>query len=160
MLLSKKRAVSLIAAAAALLPLVVASPASAGESCYLVLSGPTPSAEVDTNNDGNPEVRVPSVSNVTLCVGADIVLYDQPSLTSEPCSEWGTCTRFLLHYGLAGYSEVDAELCFERDGSLICQRTRPVRVPLDFLAGGTICFGYDLGGGRPCANGTALIAFE
>lgn len=158
MIVSKKRAVALIAAAAAVLPLVVASPASAGTSCHLVLAGPTPSAEVDTNNDGNPEVRVPSVSNVELCVGADIVLTDQPQFWSEPCGEWGSCTRFFVHYGLAGYAETDVQLCYEVDDAQLCHRHLGFRAPLDFLAGGTMCFGYDLAGEYPCSG--QMIAFE
>lgn len=155
-----RRAVALVAAVTAAMSIVAAAPASADAlDCHLVLSGPTPAAEVDTNNDGYPEVRVPSVSNVTLCVGADVVLTDSPSFWSEPCSEWGTCTRFLVHYGLSGYAETGVQLCYAVDGSTICSRTRPVRVPLDAVSGGTICFGYDLAGGSPCGNGQ-LIAFE
>lgn len=160
MTLSGKRALALVAAAAALLPLVVAAPASAGTACSVLLAGPTPSVEIDTDNDGNPEVRVPSATNVTLCVGADVVLSDSPSWWSEPCSEWGTCTRFFVHYGLSGYAETGAQVCFTLDGEEVCTRMRPVRVPLDAIQGGTMCIGVDLGGGRPCSGGTAVIGFE
>ena len=160
MIISKRRAAGLVLAAATALPLMVASPASAeAANCLVLLQGPTPSAEVDLENDGNPEVRVPSVTDVTLCVGADVVLTDAPNVWTEPCGELGSCMRFLVHYGLSGYAETGASFCYTADGSTICGETRDIRVPLDFLAGGTICVGYDLFGGHPCSGGQP-IAFE
>lgn len=160
MIFSNKRAAALVAAAAVVLPLVVAVPASASPTtCQVLLAGPTPSVEVDTNNDGNPEVRVPSVTNVRLCVGADVVLTDQPSFSSEPCSSFARCMRFYVHYGLSGYAETDVLFCYTVDGSEVCGQTVPIRVPINFIQGGTMCVGYDLGGGFPCSGGQA-ISFE
>lgn len=156
----KMRTLAVLAAAAALFPLVVASPASAATTCETLVYGPTPSVEVDTNNDGNPEARVPSLTNARLCYGADVVLTDSPSWWSEPCAEWGTCWRFFVHYGLSGYADTHVQLCFELDGRQVCSNTKPVHVPIDVVQGGTMCIGVDAGGGRPCAGGTALIAFE
>lgn len=158
--MSTKRVIALVAAAAAVFPLVVAGPASAAVECHTLVAGPTPSVEVDTDNDGNPEVRVPSLRDARLCVGADVVLTDQPSWWSEPCAEWGTCWRFFVHYGLSGYAETGVQVCYTLDGSELCSRELDARVPIDFIGGGTMCIGVDAGGGRPCSGGTALIAFE
>lgn len=157
---TKRRIAAVIAAAATVLPLVVAAPASADAmECHVVLYGPTPSAEIDTNYDGNPEVRVPSFRDVTLCVGADVELTDQPDFWSEACSEWGRCTRFFVHYGLSGYAETQVQFCYTVDGRQICGKGEPIKVPVDAIGGGTMCFGYDLDGGRPCP-GDQLISFE
>lgn len=160
MILSRKRAAALVAAAAAALPLLVAAPAGAdASSCHLLLAGPTPSAEVDLDDDGNPEVRVPSLRDVTLCVGADVVLTDRPDWWSEPCAEWGTCWRFFVHYGLSGYADAGAQLCYTVDGVQRCTKTLDVHVPINAIQGGTMCIGVDLQGGFPCSGGQA-ISFE
>jgi hypothetical protein len=154
---SRKRAVALLTAAAALFALVVAAPASAAApQCHLLLSGPTPSVEVDTNDDGVPEVRVPSVTNVTLCVGADVVLTRTPSIETVPCGEFASCMAFYVDYGLSGYAEAGVKFCYTVDGTETCGQTVPVRVPLNFLRPGRICVGYDLGGGFPCSGGQAV----
>ncbi len=65
----KKRhsVVAALALALSALPAVTGlAPAHAVTQCQF-FNGPTPSAEIDTNNDGNPEVRVPSLSNVSVC---------------------------------------------------------------------------------------------
>lgn len=160
MTFSKRRAAALALAAAVAVPLLVASPASAAPmECHVLLYGPTPSAEVDTDYDGNPEVRVRSIRDVTLCVGADVVLTDAPSFWSEPCGEWGSCTRFFVHYGLSGYAEADVQFCFTLDGSPICDNVRPMRVPVaGVVQPRTMCVGYDLGGQSPCSG--QMIAFD
>jgi hypothetical protein len=161
--LSKKRAIALVAAAAAVFPLVFAAPSLAVDSpasCQTLVQGPTPSVEVDTNNDGNPEVRVPSLRDARLCVTGDVTLSDSPSWWSEPCNWQGTCQRFFIHYGLSGQAEAYAQLCYYLDGFQTCTNMRPIRVPINPIQGGTMCIGVDATGGRPCANGTALIAFE
>lgn len=160
MTFSKRRGAALVLAAAAVLSLVVASPASAAPlQCHVLLYGPTPSVEVDTNNDGNPEVRVQSVSDATLCVGADVVLTDAPSFWIEPCGEWGSCNRFMVHYGLSGYAQTDVQFCYTLDGSQICSRSLGVTVPIEgIIQPGTMCVGYDLGGGRPCSG--QMISFD
>ena len=159
--MSRKRAIALIAAAAAIFPLVVAAPSSAAATtCQTLVNGPTPSVEVDTNNDGNPEARVPSLSNARVCVYGDVILYDSPTTWSEPCNWTGTCQRFYIHYGLDGYATASAQLCFTLDGRAACSRMMPITVPLNAVQGGTMCVGVDANGGRPCAGGTALIAFE
>jgi hypothetical protein len=159
--LSRKRAIALVAAAAAIFPFVVAAPSSAdAANCQTLVNGPTPSVEVDTNNDGNPEARVPSLSNARVCVYGDVILYDSPNSWSEPCDWAGTCQRFYIHYGLDGHAEASAQLCFSLDGRGVCSNMKEIRVPLNAVQGGTMCIGVDANGGRPCAGGTALIAFE
>lgn len=159
---SKKRALAVLGGVALLLPLAGATPATALDAaptqCHVLLAGPTPAAEIDTNNDGNPEVRVPSVSNVRLCVTSDVVL-DLPSLTSTDCGPFLTCKAFYLRYQADADVTAQATLCHTIDGSQICGMTAPMRDPINGIDGGTICAGYDLRGGSPCANGQ-LVAFE
>lgn len=161
--MSKKRAIALVAAAAAIFPFVVASPSHANvapSTCRTLIAGPTPAVEVDTNNDGNPEVRVPSMTNVRVCVYGDVTLTDSPNTWSEPCNSQGTCQRFFVHYGLSGSAGGSATLCQTIDGRQTCGYTTPVHVPLNVLAPNTMCIGVDLTGGYPCGGGTAMISFS
>ena len=163
--MSKKRAIALVAAAAAIFPFVFASPGHAitidqAATCRTVLAGPTPSVEIDRNNDGNPEVRVPSITNARLCVTADVQLSDSPYWWSEPCNWQGTCQRIFIHYGLSGRATGQAQLCFNLDGLPTCGTTTPVTVPIDFIGGGTMCIGVDATGGRPCGGGTSYLSFS
>lgn len=157
-----RRVMALVAAAAAIFPFVVAAPgyASKASDCRTLLAGPTPSVEVDTNNDGNPELRVPSLTNARLCVFGDVRLDDAPSAWNEPCSSQGTCHRFFLHYGLSGDGSASAQLCFSLDGLPSCAETVRVPVPLDVVRGGTMCIGVDAQGGSPCGGGTSVISFS
>jgi hypothetical protein len=168
--LNKKRALALVAAAAAVFPFVVASPSYANDiditrpvpvasNCRTLLAGPTPSVEVDTNNDGNPEARVPSLTNARLCVFGDVQLYDSPNMWSEACNFQGTCQRFFIHYGVDGTVGGSVQLCYYLDGLQTCAQTRPVSVPIT-SAGGTMCIGVDAGGGRPCGGGTSVVSFS
>lgn len=160
--LSKKRLLAVLGGAALLLPLAGASPASAVDiaptDCHLLLAGPTPAAEIDTNNDGNPEVRVPSVSNVRLCVSSNVTL-NLPTLESTDCGPFLTCKAFYVGYGVSGDATAQLSLCHTLDGRQVCGTTAPIHVPVDVIDGGTICAGYDLRGGSPCGNGQ-IIAFE
>lgn len=165
--MSKKRAIALVSAAAAIFPFVFASPShaidvdvDAAATCRTVLAGPTPSVEIDRDNDGRPEVRVPSLSNARLCVTGDIQLDDSPYWWSEPCNWQGTCQRIFIHYGLSGEATASAQLCFALDGRTACGTTTPVRVPLDVVEGGTMCIGIDATGGRPCGGSTSYLSFS
>ncbi|HEX2295877.1 MAG TPA: hypothetical protein VHN37_11265 [Actinomycetota bacterium] len=161
--MSRKRAIALVAAAAAVFPFVFATPGhaiDAASNCRTVVPGPTPSVEIDKDNDGNPEVRVPSLSNVNLCVWGDVQLDDSPNWWSEPCNRQGTCQRVFIHYALSGEASAQAQLCFSVDGVPSCGTTTPIRIPLDFIKGGTACIGVDAGGGSPCGGGTSFISFS
>lgn len=161
--MSKKRAIALVAAAAAVFPFVVASPSHAIDSaanCRTVLAGPTPSVEVDTNNDGNPEARVPSLTNAVLCVYGDVQLDDSPNWWSQPCNWNGTCQAIYIHYGMSGEASASAQLCYSLDGSRTCGTMTPVRVPLDLVRGGTMCIGVDANGGSPCGGSTSYLSFS
>jgi hypothetical protein len=161
---SNRRGVAVIGALVALFALVLAGPASAEEdssptNCLLLLAGPTPSVEIDTNDDGVPEVRVQSISNVTVCAGADVVFTDSPTIRSEQCGPFASCMAFRIHYGLSGYAQTGVQFCYSADGSPNCTYMPPLRIPFDFLAPGNMCVGYDLRGGFPCSGGQP-ISFE
>jgi hypothetical protein len=159
----RTRALAVAAAVAALLPLAAVAPASAAETgaptCQTLLAGPTPSAEVDTNGDGNPELRLPSVTDVGICVGADVVLTESPTIEREQCGGLGSCMAFHISYGLSGYVDTSVTFCYTIDGHANCGQTNIRPIPLDVIQGGRMCVGYDLRGGFPCSNGQ-LIAFE
>ena len=159
----KKRSIALVAAAAAIFPFVFASPGhaiDAAAECRTLLAGPTPSVEVDTNNDGNPEVRVPSLTNARLCVTGDVQLSDSPSTWSESCNWRGTCQRIFIHYALSGEASASAQLCFSLDGLPTCGTTRQIYVPLNAVHGATMCIGIDAEGGSPCGGGTSFVSFS
>ena len=162
--MSKKRAIALVAAAAAVFPLVFATSSQATTvapvSCRTVFAGPTPSVEVDTNNDGNPEARVPSLTNARLCTTSNVQLDDSPYWWSEPCNWQGTCQRVFIHYGLSGSARAQAQLCFSLDGVPACGTTREVSVPINVIGGGTMCIGVDATGGSPCGGGTSYLSFS
>lgn len=163
--MNKKRVISVVAAAAAIFPFVFATPshaidAGAALSCRTVFAGPTPSVEVDTNNDGNPEARVPSLTNARLCTTSNVTLTDSPNWWSEPCNWQGTCQRIFVHYGLSGSAEGQAQLCYSLDGLPTCGTTTPVRVPLNVVGPNTMCIGVDAQGGSPCGGGTSYLSFS
>ena len=156
------KTLGLLAGIALLVPVTGAAPAAAADvaptQCHLLLAGPTPAAEVDTNNDGNPELRVPSVTNVRLCVTSDVTL-NPPSVESTDCGAFLTCKAFYVDYNVSGSVGAQMVLCHTIDGRQVCGMTTPIRVPLDAVDGGRMCVGYDFAGGSPCGNGQ-LIAFE
>lgn len=161
--MSKKRAIALVAAAAAIFPFVFASPGhaiDATSTCHTLLAGPTPSVEIDRNNDGNPEVRVPSITDASICLYGGVRIDDSPGVWTEPCDWWGACQRFLVHYALDGEASASAQVCFSLDGLPTCGTTTPVVVPLNMVRGGTMCIGIDAGGGSPCGGGTSYVSFS
>ena len=149
---SNRRAVAALVPGCALLLLLAApSPAVAAPStCQSLLPASTPSVIADVDGDGNPDATVPAVTDVTLCVGADVVLTETPGVSGEQCAEWATCWRFYVDYHLTGYAAAGMQVCYTAGGVQNCTRMAPLRVPLDRFEGGTVCIGVDLAGGRPC----------
>lgn len=165
---SRTRAAAVAAAIAALFPLVLSAPASAGElgagdaapsTCTTLVQGPTPSVEADTDGDGQADYRVPSFRNVAVCVGADVVLTQVPTVETEPCAFWATCMAFHFTVGLSGYADTDVLFCYTVDLYETCGTTTIEPIPLNVLDTRRMCVGYDLRGGSPCSN-DQLIAFE
>jgi hypothetical protein len=159
----KKRStvVAVLALALSALPAAATiSPAHAATQCQYFY-GPTPSAEVDTNNDGNPEVRVPSLSDVSVCAGGDAFVHGNP-IRVEPCEEWfgASCWRLLIHPQAGATIDGGVTVCREIDDAGVCSYLDVG--PWTYMTpdADTLCIGIDLNGGRPCAGGTALIAFE
>ena len=123
-------------------------------------SGPTPSVEIDTNNDGNPEVRVPSLSNVSVC-GQGTVIAEADTARVEPCSSIPmSCWRLLIEAEAGATLSSDLRVCRAIDGAYSCSTVEQppwtVRVPEH----DTLCVGIDLNGGFPCGGGTAMVAFQ
>lgn len=161
---SRTRAAAVAAAIAALFPLLLSAPASAAEvgapsTCTTLVQGPTPSVEADIDGDGQADYRVPSFSNVGVCVGADVVLTQVPTVETEPCGFWASCMAFHFTVGLSGYADTDVLFCYTVDGSEICGTTTISPIPFDVLETRRMCVGYDFRGGSPCSN-DQLIAFE
>ncbi|MDQ3956743.1 MAG: hypothetical protein M3273_00305 [Actinomycetota bacterium] len=139
---------------AALPVLFAGTPAAAGEidttaSC-VGLAGPTPSAEVDLDNDGNPEVRVPSVTNLKLCVQRDVTVYYAFPVSIEECKPNGRCMAFYVHIGATATVDTGVFLCYTLDGSSSCTSADPTPIGITTGETRTICVGYDLDGGHPC----------
>jgi hypothetical protein len=158
----KKRhtVVAALALALSALPAVTAiSPAHAAVQC-LGWAGPTPSVEVDTNNDGNVEVRVPSLSNISVCAAGN-VFTDTDVARVEPCSFVPmSCWRLLVTPQVGAEIESDLSLCRAIDRVTSCSRISQPRWGVATPAQPTLCIGIDLNGGFPCGGGTALVAFQ
>lgn len=156
---SDRRAVTALVPGFALVLLLTApSPAvAAPATCHSLLPAATPSVVVDADGDGNPDVTVPPVTDVTLCVGADVVLTETPGYRAEQCAEWATCWRFVIEFHLSGYAAAGMQVCYTAGGVQSCTLHPPLRVPLDRLRQETICIGVDLAGGRPCDGETVTI---
>lgn len=157
----KKRltVVAALALAVAALPAAGGfAPATASTYCEYV-SGPTPSVEVDLQNDQNPEVRVPSLSNIAVCAQADVFATGQP-VRAEFC-EWfvSDCIRVYVHLqaGVSAYSGLS--VCRAVDGAYSCSNADVGPWSYTTPDMDTICIGIDLNGGYPCSSGT-LIGFE
>lgn len=162
MRIPKKRhsIVAVLALAFAALPAAAAiSPAHAATYCEYFY-GPTPSAEVDTNNDGNPEVRVPSLSNVSICAQSDVFVHGQP-VRAESCEGWFgiNCWRVYVHAQAGVTIEEGLQVCRSIDGVPTCSTVHVGPWTYWTPDVDTICIGIDLNGGYPCSGGQ-LIGFE
>lgn len=159
----KKRhtVVAVLALVFAALPAAASlSPAHAAPICQ-PYSGPTPSVEVDTNNDGNPEVRVPSLSNVSICVQTDASLHGNP-VRVENCSEWWgiDCWRVLIHPQAGVTVDSGVAVCRSVDqGPTVCSNVKVGPWTYWTPDQPTMCIGIHLGGGSACSNGQ-FFGFE
>lgn len=98
----------------------------------------------------DPQVYVPPVSDVTLCVGADVVLPSSPTIEREQCGGFGSCMKYFIGHDLRVSVEAGASLCYTSGGLQTCH---PVTVPpasVTPVEPGVTCVGYDLRGGDPC----------
>lgn len=132
------------------------APAHAEAYCQY-FEGPTPSAEVDLENDGNPEVRVPSLSNVSVCAQADVLVHGEP-LRVERCDWLIDCWRILVHpqAGVTIYSGL--EVCRSVDGGLpTCSTVNVGPWHYETPPANTICIGIHLRGGYPCGDESLIV---
>lgn len=156
----KKRftVVAALALAAAALPAASGfAPAQASTYCQ-GFAGPTPSVEVDINNDQNPEVRVPSLSNVSVCAQADVFVTGNP-VRVERCDWMFNCWAVYVHLQAGVTVDSGLSLCRAIDGSYSCANADIGPWSYTTPDMDTICIGIDLNGQYPCSGG-ALIGFE
>lgn len=151
-----KRGVAAAAVVAAMAQLLLAGPAAAATSACQDVPTSTPAVAADLDGDGVDDVRVPAVSRVTLCVGADVVLSGPPTIEREQCGGLGSCMRYWVDYELTGSAHAGAMFCYTADGADLCSWTNLARVPLDLVEPGRMCFGWDLRGGYPCPGGAPI----
>lgn len=155
MLISKKRnaAVAVLAAVVAAIPVVMApTPALAADYCEY-FAGPTPAAEADLDGDGNPDVRVPSVSNVSLCAQDDVFVHGQPARL-QMC-DWFSpfCWALYVHLQAGVTVDGDLRLCRSLDGVPTCSTVDVTPTTIWTPDVNTICIGFDIEGGSPCSHG-------
>lgn len=154
MTFTTRRPAALATALATLFSLALAAPASAQAPPACIQLPNVPAEDVDVDGDGIPDVRMPLVSNIGLCVGADVVLTESPSIDREQCGGFGSCMAYYVSYGLAGYVDTNVTFCFTIGEHANCAVSKVPRVPIHSIApAGTMCFGWDLRGGFPCPNG-------
>lgn len=91
---------------------------------------------------------------MTLCVGADVVLTETPTIESEQCGGFGSCMKYYVNYGLQGYVDVGASICYTVGGHRTCSATDIPRLIIDLVESGRMCVGYDLRNlvSDPCEN--------
>ena len=158
MRLSKKAAAILLAAAVSALPMVVApSPALASTTCEY-LDGPTPSVEADTNGDGQADVRVPSLSDVSLCAQSDVFVHGEP-LRLESCDWTAGCWRLYVHLQVGATVDTGLVLCRSIDGVRTCSSIDQTPFEVWTPDQPTMCIGFDVNGQYPCSGGT-LLSFD
>jgi hypothetical protein len=150
------RGVAVAAAAGCVASLFVSGPAGAASTTCVALPVSTPSLGADLDGDGADDVRVPGVSEASLCVGADVVLGGLPTIEREQCGGFGSCMTYYVSYALTGYADVGATFCYTAGGVQTCAATDLPRIPLDFLSPRRICTGWDLRGGFPCPSGQPI----
>lgn len=159
----KKRhtVVAALALAFSALPAAAAiSPAHAATQCQYFY-GPTPSIEIDKENDGNPEVRVPSLSNVSVCASGNAITHGQPARV-ERCDFWSTsCWRILIHPQAGATIDSAIQVCRAIDGSYSCSTISQPPWTVMTPDQDTLCIGIDLNGGGPCGGGlNGMVAFQ
>lgn len=142
------------AAVVGMLQLVAAGPAAAtGTATCVPLPGSTPAAGADLDGDGTEDVRLPAISDVELCAGANVVLAEPVTIEREQCGGFGSCMRYYVTYEVSGYAQKDVTFCYSADGTRVCTATDPAPIPVDLVSPQTMCFGWDLRGGYPCPSG-------
>ena len=157
----KKRhtVVAAVALALSALPAVTGlSPAHATTQCQYFY-GPTPSAEIDRDNDGNPEVRVPSLSNVSVCGTGTALTHGDP-VRVERCDWLLSCWRLLIHPQAGATIGGNVQVCRSLDGVGTCSTVTVPPWTIMTPPQDTLCIGIHLNGGYACGGGTAMIAFE
>lgn len=147
---------------AAVVAALIPSPAGATTLVCQTLVESTPSVRVDLDDDGNPEYRVPSIEDVTLCSHAGAA-YTTSTPRTENCFIGWHPTCIAVYVDLTPVdvqAGADATVCFELDSSRfpVCQqvRTPPSTIPVDQ----TVCMGFDLGGGHPCSGSTVALELQ
>lgn len=146
-----KRNLAVAAAVGMIVAMLGAGPAAAtGTATCVPLPTSTPAVGADLDGDGVDDVRVPSVTNVTLCAGADVVLSGLPTIEREQCGGLGSCMIYWIEYSITGYADTGVTLCYTADGVQTCAAVDPGPVPLDLLQSQRVCVGWDLRGGWPC----------
>lgn len=151
---------SLLALVVATVPMILA-PAPAHASTYCeYFYGPTPSAEVDLNDDGIPEVRVPSVSDVSICAQDDVFVHGQ-QLHLEHCYDWFgiDCFRLYVHAQAGVTIDGGLTLCREIDDVRTCSAVDVGPWTYWTPDVNRICIGFDINGSRPCTHG-GFVGFE
>ncbi len=144
---------ALALSAAVVAALAVGGPAGATDSetsCTPLLTS-TPAVVTDVDGNGHPELRVPSFRDVRLCVQSDVEVHYSEPLDIHHCAEGLSCVAFRVTVGFAVDADTGIALCYSIDSLPACTGFDPGGVPVG-AGPQTICIGYDLAGGNPCAG--------
>jgi hypothetical protein len=126
------------------------------------LGNPTPSAEVDFENDGNADVRVPSVSDLSVCVEGEVGLTGDVARI-EPCGPGVLvvpCSKVLIDAEVGATLDVTVWLCRAVDHAGVCSYVAAGPWTYETLPTRTLCIGVYTGGSFPCGGGSGVVAWE
>lgn len=151
-----RRALPTLLATLIAVPLSAAAPAAASEPGSLAarcvaFAARTPSVEVDLDGDRNPEVRVPSISDVYVCAQDDVTLTADP-VTLERCDFYPTCWAAHIHVYGKVTADTGLSVCRSVDNQPLCSYVDVGAVTAETPWINPICVGADLNGGYPCSG--------
>ena len=125
-------------------------------------ANPTPSAEVDFENDGTADVRVPSISDLSVCVEGEVGVSGEVARV-ESCGPGVLvvgCSKLLIDAEVGATVDLTVWVCRSVDHAGVCSYVAAGPWTYESLPTRTLCIGLYTGGSFPCGGGSGVVAFE
>jgi hypothetical protein len=155
-----RRALSTCFYAAIALAALVPSPARADTLVCQTLVESTPGVRADVDGDGNPDVVVPVLSDVTLCAEAEVSTVTHPVTTDSCFIGWHpTCIAVYIRL-IPPDVDGGVELCATIEGQgRTCRVVDLAKLGRPF-AERIVCVGFDLHGNHPCSGSEVALTIQ